>query len=1123
MKQILLIGIGQTGSTVSELFSNKLNNSGVPGRALAIDTDEESLSAVTLPQKVFLTDEYCLSSVVEALGEDTVKEYFPSDWENDDSIFAKGLEMKRGANLWRAKAFLAFNSFLTKDKRVAELHDTLDSIVADCGEDGEIELCVAASLAGGTGSGLFVPITLYVKKYIESIGGKVSFSRAFLAMPSIYKYTLLSERGTKGYANAYTALRELNAINTVAFNGYNSEKILKHPYIDFKIELSHGNIKKLFNSKEEEFYTSSAAPFDKVTLFEKIPTVDTVSEHVGVIADAIFLSCQDEQEGHLKKTNPEAVIGSLSLTRVNYPMDSIVDYITKKQIHTFVATEVGNIAQIAEKYLQNKIFNAKNERRVLSSSLDLYRDSYISAVEDILEKSNKLPEKLIGREIDPGVELEVPSDLYDISWLGELDIAIENSITNDGFKAVAKVISENKVIDPKKNTFAKKNKKQIGKIVESIKPSLSKAFLEAQAVLKEYRNQFITNIISTNETDFSFVNDVICDNGNYLHPIYALFRLCLAHKKLEKYKSSWSDVPVEPRNNYPFPAEIMIVGNYRKKETDPLPATKYFRYGINRFEALLAFDYGQETGGDDKAKTKKKNAVVTDDSETFFKDLETVYNRLLSGVKRYRYLTAIEVLETLIERYRAFINGCVKISSDVAADGELALVSGSSSNAITVNVGASIKEKKILSDKYLSEYNSRIEDILANDVAISENVVTLILSDLSQNEIGNLQIKDLLCKTELIYKEYLKKSEFYEKFLNKDIMTAMRESVEGDFSSGELSYNQIFGARYNPLNTKIGTSTENPDRVATSRIALSDKVASAILAEPEKYEGKLPADYVNGVVAEFVEYGTSIRFSQNVQNQELFVCKETEGIELSAVIFADELSEDKEGYTAFKESINNKRTRGTSMWNTALIYRNESGHIPFISQEKQYEYEKAVAKAVIYAFVNDMLSVENNEEHGKMYFMRRNFDKIPIFVGNLPVRKNDIKNIARWAYERPEWTEKTAEKYDRIYSKSKIDSLCKTMLDMISTLDSQQALDSEGYADRIACVVNEKLLKYYFKNIEDISEKAAVEYSNDLRSFFDQTIEVLGDSQAKKFAEWFNSKGFFLDCTICGDFCEFKF
>ena len=267
MRQILLIGIGQTGSAIAELFLKKFNSSDVRVKALAIDTDEEALSKVELAQKIAMTDDVRLGAVAEKLGEEDVKAYFPCDWDKDMSTYIKELDMSRGAGLWRMKSLLAFDSFLSEEKKASKLHASLDELCDALGEEDEIEIYTVASLAGGTGSGLLLPVVLYVKQYLGNKGARVGFSSAYLAMPDIYKFELYAERGKKGNANAYTTLRELNAINTVAL----AEKQPTTPPVDFKICLSHGEYKTPFDAKDERFHTKDAAPFDKVTLLKAFP------------------------------------------------------------------------------------------------------------------------------------------------------------------------------------------------------------------------------------------------------------------------------------------------------------------------------------------------------------------------------------------------------------------------------------------------------------------------------------------------------------------------------------------------------------------------------------------------------------------------------------------------------------------------------------------------------------------------------------------------------------------------------------------------------------------------------------------------------------------------------------
>ena len=100
MRQILLIGIGQTGITVAESFLSRFHSSDTMLKALAVDTDRRVLSDILSADKIDLSDSRSLSGVAEALGEDKVSSYFPCDWVNDRSAQLKGLDMHSGSNLW---------------------------------------------------------------------------------------------------------------------------------------------------------------------------------------------------------------------------------------------------------------------------------------------------------------------------------------------------------------------------------------------------------------------------------------------------------------------------------------------------------------------------------------------------------------------------------------------------------------------------------------------------------------------------------------------------------------------------------------------------------------------------------------------------------------------------------------------------------------------------------------------------------------------------------------------------------------------------------------------------------------------------------------------------------------
>ena len=285
-RNILLIGIGETGCAVAEKFSR--NTSGIHSVSFAVDTDKSVFTEAGTAVAVPMTNGASLETVVETIGADNIKEWFPCDWNKDGSSFLKGLMMDKGANLWRTKALLSFASFLGNEGAVASLEEKVKAFVEECGYPCDIEIYTVASLVGGTGGGLFLPLTYYFKNLVKKAGGEVINVSAMLTCPDVYENGFTREQVIKGNSNAYAALRELHAIDLISM-GYKREcEIGKHSPTELFVKLKGENFEEtVFDSDSHMFANPEAAPFDKVYLFEKIVGLQTVEEHETVVADVL--------------------------------------------------------------------------------------------------------------------------------------------------------------------------------------------------------------------------------------------------------------------------------------------------------------------------------------------------------------------------------------------------------------------------------------------------------------------------------------------------------------------------------------------------------------------------------------------------------------------------------------------------------------------------------------------------------------------------------------------------------------------------------------------------------------------------------------------------------------------
>ena len=83
MKNILLIGVGGTGSKAVDIFYQKYNElgnqTGNKISALVFDTDAGDVKNITAATPVVMADTASVGTICERLGKHTLREWFPCD------------------------------------------------------------------------------------------------------------------------------------------------------------------------------------------------------------------------------------------------------------------------------------------------------------------------------------------------------------------------------------------------------------------------------------------------------------------------------------------------------------------------------------------------------------------------------------------------------------------------------------------------------------------------------------------------------------------------------------------------------------------------------------------------------------------------------------------------------------------------------------------------------------------------------------------------------------------------------------------------------------------------------------------------------------------------------------
>ncbi len=208
----LLVGLGGTGSKivcrVSSLISAEQRNH--LGFAV-FDTDINELRDIEKSNPFIKT--------IQTSTKLSVGEYLNIDTHSRDSWFPvnailNSKTLTEGAGQVRAVSRLAFDTAIRAGK-MEPLHEAIQDLYKL--EEGQSEqalrVIIVSSLAGGTGSGLILPVALYIKNYLATrFRQSANITRGFFILPEVFDEVIRGQAERNSLrSNAYATLRELDA------------------------------------------------------------------------------------------------------------------------------------------------------------------------------------------------------------------------------------------------------------------------------------------------------------------------------------------------------------------------------------------------------------------------------------------------------------------------------------------------------------------------------------------------------------------------------------------------------------------------------------------------------------------------------------------------------------------------------------------------------------------------------------------------------------------------------------------------------------------------------------------------------------------------------------------------
>lgn len=208
----LLVGLGGTGSKIVCRVSQLVSDEQRDHLGFAVfDTDINELRDIQRANSFI--------KIIQTSTKLSVGEYLNIDTHARDSWFPvnailNSKTLTEGAGQVRAISRLAFDTALRAGK-MEQLHEAIQDLYKL--EEGQSEqalrVIIVSSLAGGTGSGLILPVALYIKNYLAThFRQSANITRGFFILPEVFDEVIPGQAERNSLrSNAYATLRELDA------------------------------------------------------------------------------------------------------------------------------------------------------------------------------------------------------------------------------------------------------------------------------------------------------------------------------------------------------------------------------------------------------------------------------------------------------------------------------------------------------------------------------------------------------------------------------------------------------------------------------------------------------------------------------------------------------------------------------------------------------------------------------------------------------------------------------------------------------------------------------------------------------------------------------------------------
>ncbi len=927
MKSILVLGVGGNGVHVTHFLREKLKKAEEREKArvisVVVDRDEADMRFATdADVTLSLYDNASPTLMCDRLGSEA-EDFFASErlWDR------QGLPFEPGR--WRKYAYLSFLNVMNGEKG-SRLMDTLTELLTDGDETpDEIAIFTVASLAGGTGAGVFIPLTLFVKNRLQMAFGKANIcAKAILTSPEVYCEYLVADV-TDTRANAYAVLRELNAMDEVAYGANATAGMSGNFPIRFRLGTTDGPVGLLFDAEMPVFWTPAMAPFENVFLMGKITGVSSVTAHLEAVANALYsLICmKTDDEGTVlycgQPADPKRKYTLLGSAVVKFPLDTLLDYFSLRMTHEELETDWLALHTAVEAQIEDGRERAKKERIPYILRMKDYAALFVEAAE------------AEARDSTCGISAQILSNIFHVTENDRGETEKRDALTEywqsvktslDGLiPDSGNVIEEIGAIEPVKKagfpTGKSKREEKTHSVYENARRAYSLLegyFCKAAAALDDACYAVSNAVLPLTDDDaaetdraLSFAENVLVRDGYYIHPVSAMLQLCRFRLRLETEIASLAREAWENKDmrEGKLPLSLLICN---EEASIPLPARRkkksaYLKEGADRFARWLLM------GADGSLYQQKTDCFV--DSIALSSDASQMLGRLRDGAGKTLLRLVAEMLtsrvDAMIDGYRRFF---FRLAKQADIDRSNVIRAEKENTPVTegacVYVGASTDARRAHYDRMIREY---VPDAHEACHVAGKEAFDIVRH---RGDGGNADVADVLRLVCEANRRRLRKTEYYRALRAKNLFEVIAEENENALKAGQMCFRRAY-------------ELARPSLCVEPRVTVYEQKLMFIPESMDRYLRE------NGQNAHSLlgnwSLGATIRVDRNLSGDTVLVCRAVSGIRADDMVVFNENSGADGYYVHYLEAIKRGKEWGADRHFPHLgLDWHKHGRLPFI-------------------------------------------------------------------------------------------------------------------------------------------------------------------------------------------------